>query len=492
MFAKLGYYICVPFAFLTRLFYSWTGSYGVALILFTLVVKLVLLPFQLKSKKSMLRMNRMQGKIKDIQTRYANNQQRQQEAMQELYMKEGINPMSGCLWSMIPFPILIALYYIIRVPLRYFMSLSESVIAEITTLAGTLGFTAAEGSQAYEQIYLAKFIHEHWTDFAGKFDGLIDLNYNFLHIDLAAQPSSLFSQFPGGGWPVWGALLLPIISAGIQFAMSLITMRTNGSTPNGSAKTMMYMMPLMYLWFGYSMPAGMCIYMAANALCTVGQEAIFNKILRKDIDKMKAEAAEREEKEKAELAARKAEIAERRRLQEEANKANKGKKKAKKPASAKKPANKNGRIGIRTYALGRDYDPDRYGGVTAYRDPQEIIDEQAVEDAYKKKRRRKADAVEQALQQAEEAGDLKAVKKLEEKQAELAEAEAAAEETAAELTETEVGVEAAAADSAAENDGTETPAEEGSIADETFAQLNTETSAEADAEAKDQSSDDNA
>ena len=60
MFAQLGYYICVPFAWLTRLFYTWTGSYGVALILFTLLVKLVLLPFQLKSKKSMLRMNRMQ------------------------------------------------------------------------------------------------------------------------------------------------------------------------------------------------------------------------------------------------------------------------------------------------------------------------------------------------------------------------------------------------------------------------------------------------
>ena len=83
MFATLGYYICVPFAFLTRLFYSWTGSYGVALILFTLVVKLVLLPFQLKSKKSMLRMNRMQGKLNDIKTRYANNQQKQQEAMAE-------------------------------------------------------------------------------------------------------------------------------------------------------------------------------------------------------------------------------------------------------------------------------------------------------------------------------------------------------------------------------------------------------------------------
>lgn len=116
MFAQLGYYICVPFAWLTRLFYTWTGSYGVALILFTLLVKLVLLPFQLKSKKSMLRMNRMQGKIKDIQTRYANNKEKKQQEMADLYAREGVNPMSGCLWSFIPFPILIALYYIIRTP----------------------------------------------------------------------------------------------------------------------------------------------------------------------------------------------------------------------------------------------------------------------------------------------------------------------------------------------------------------------------------------
>ena len=148
MFAQIGYYICVPFAWLTRMFYSLTGSYGVALILFTLLVKLVLLPFQLKSKKSMLRMNRMQGKIKDIQTRYANNKEKQQQEMADLYAREGVKPMSGCLWSFIPFPILIALYYIIRTPLRYFMSLSETVITEITTLAASLGYTAAAEGQA--------------------------------------------------------------------------------------------------------------------------------------------------------------------------------------------------------------------------------------------------------------------------------------------------------------------------------------------------------
>lgn len=361
MFAKLGYYICVPFAFLTRLFYSWTGSYGVALILFTLVVKLVLLPFQLKSKKSMLRMNRMQGKLNDIKTRYANNQQKQQEAMAELCAKEGINPMSGCLWSMIPFPILIALYYIIRVPLRYFMSLSESVIAEITTLAGTLGFTAAEGSQAYEQIYLAKFIHEHWADFAGKFDGLIDLNYNFLHIDLAAQPSSLFSQFPGGGWPVWGALL-PIISAGIQFAMSFITMRTNGSAPNGSTKTMMYMMPLMTLWMGYILPSALCIYWIANSAFSLIQEVTLNKYFNKILDR------EETEKEKAAREKRYAKYQRQKELMAQQQLANGGKKPQnqqgkKKPSGDKKKSaggNENGRVGQRPYARGRAYDKSHY------------------------------------------------------------------------------------------------------------------------------------
>ena len=157
MFAQLGYYICMPFAWLTRIFYNLTGSYGIALILFTLLVKLVLLPFQLKSKKSMLRMNRMNGKIKEIQTRYANNKERQQQEMADLYAREGINPMSGCLWSFLPLPIMIALYNIIRFPLHYLMTLSKETIAEITTMATGMGFVSAAGTNkaAFEEINLA-------------------------------------------------------------------------------------------------------------------------------------------------------------------------------------------------------------------------------------------------------------------------------------------------------------------------------------------------
>ena len=82
MFSTIGYAICIPFAALLRLFYNLTGSYGVSLILFTLVIKLILLPFQMKSKKSMVRMSRMSGKMQEIQKKYANNQLKMQEEMQ--------------------------------------------------------------------------------------------------------------------------------------------------------------------------------------------------------------------------------------------------------------------------------------------------------------------------------------------------------------------------------------------------------------------------
>ena len=77
-----------------------------------MVIKLIMLPFQMKSKKSMMRMSRFQPMIQEIQTRYKNNQVKMNEELQRLYAAEGVNPMSGCLGSFLPFPILIALYSI--------------------------------------------------------------------------------------------------------------------------------------------------------------------------------------------------------------------------------------------------------------------------------------------------------------------------------------------------------------------------------------------
>ena len=365
MFAQIGYYICVPFAWLTRLFYTWTGSYGVALILFTLMVKLVLLPFQLKSKKSMLRMGRMNGKVQEIQKKYANNKEKQQQEIADLYAREGVNPMSGCLWSFLPFPILIALYYIIRTPLRYFMSLSNEVIAKITELAVSLGYVSgAEGqAAAYDQIYLAKFIHDNWSSFDGKFDGLIDLNYTFLNMDLSAVPKDLFSQFPSGGWPVIGLILMPIISAALQFLMTQISMKSNGnSNVNGSSKAMLYMMPLMTVWMGYILPAALCVYWIANAAFSCLQELLLNKKFNAILDR------EETDKERAKREARAAKMmASRERMLQQQQQMEKAKSGGKKPqnASAKKQdkrasTNENGRVGQRPYARGRAYSEHHY------------------------------------------------------------------------------------------------------------------------------------
>ena len=364
MFAQLGYYICVPFAWLTRLFYSLTGSYGLALILFTLVVKLVILPFQLKGKKSMLRMNRMQGKMKDIQTRYANNKQRQQEEMANLYAQEGVNPMSGCLWSFLPFPILIALYAIIRQPLRYLMGLSVDTISAITDAATKLGYTVAEGGQAaaYEQIYLAKFVHQNWDSFQGQFDGLINLDYNFLGMDLASQGSQLFKQITTGGWPVIGVLLLPVIATALQFLMTLISMKATGNAAGSQGKMMMYLMPLMTLWMGYILPSALCIYWIANSAFSLIQEVTLNEYFNKILDR------EETEKEKAAREKRYAKYQRQKELMAQQQLANGGKKPQnqqgkKKPSGDKKKStgsNENGRVGQRPYARGRAYSEHHY------------------------------------------------------------------------------------------------------------------------------------
>ena len=191
-FGTIGYYICIPFAALLRLFYNLTGSYSVAIILFTLAIKLILLPFQMKSKKSMIRMSRMNGKIQEIQKKYANNQVKMQEEIQKFYAEEGVSPMSGCLWSFIPLPILLALYSIIRQPITHFMMLSEDVVEKLISAVTSAGMSLESIVQMkdgaavvkngitqlmpYGQINLVKAA-SHLPDLTSSINGWIDVNY---------------------------------------------------------------------------------------------------------------------------------------------------------------------------------------------------------------------------------------------------------------------------------------------------------------------------
>ena len=378
--STIGYYICVPFAWLVRLFYNLTGSYGVALILFTLVIKLIMLPFQMKSKRSMMRMNRLSGQMKEIQKRYANNQVKMNEEIQKLYAEEGVNPMSGCLWSFIPLPILIALYSIIRQPITHFMMLPESAVETLIQTATKAGVNMVNIVQldkageaivkngitqlaSYGQINLVKAVQE--LGLATP-EGWFNVNYNFIGLDLTATPWEYVKNFTFT-WAVIGVILIPILSGLSQFILSKITMSTQPQTDGaGSMKSVMYMMPLMSVYIAFIMPAALGVYWIAQSVFSLIQEMILNKTFTAKME------AEEEAAFQARQADRQRRMEEGRRQQElqrqeEQKKLSlREKQKAAQEAKALKAAKAGtstteaGRVGDRPYARGRSYKADRY------------------------------------------------------------------------------------------------------------------------------------
>lgn len=381
--STIGYYICVPFAWLVRLFYNLTNSYGVALILFTLVIKLIMLPFQMKSKKSMMRMSRVSGQMQELQKRYAKNQAKLQEEMQKLYEEEGVNPMSGCLRSLIPFPILIALYSIIRQPITHFMMLSKDVLQTVVQSAADAGVNLtnivmmdkATGAPAlkdglyqmaaYGQINLVKAVQEMGLSTP---EGWFDMNYNFLGLDLTATPWEYVKSFTFT-WAVIGVILIPILAGLSQFVFSKLTMKTQpqaDAAGGASMKSMMYMMPLMSVYIAFIMPAALGVYWIAQSVFSLIQEAILNKTF----------SAKLSEEEEARFQARQADrqrrmeearVQEQQRKQEEQKKKTLREKqqaaqaaKAVKAAKAATSTTEAGRVGDRPYARGRAYKADRY------------------------------------------------------------------------------------------------------------------------------------
>ena len=385
MFSTIGYYICIPFAWLVRFFYELTSSYGAAIILFTLVIKLIMLPFQMKSKKSMLRMNRMSGKIQEIQKKYANNQLKMQEEMQKFYQEEGFNPMSGCLWSFLPLPILIALYSIIRQPITHFMMLVEDVLhklidaaynaginmANIVQLAedGTMALSSAglPQLQPYGQINLVNAIQTQLPDAVSGIDGWVNLNYSFLNLNLSTNPWDVVKDF-SFSWACIGLILIPILAGGSQLLMSYISMKQQPQqgAAAGSTKMMMYTMPLFSVYIAFIMPAALGVYWIAQSVFSLVQEIIMNKFFTK---KMEEEEAARYE---ARQADRQKRMEEGRRQQEEQRRQAEKKQtlrekqkaaqaaKAAKAAKAAVSTTEAGRVGNRPYARGRAYKPDRY------------------------------------------------------------------------------------------------------------------------------------
>ena len=352
----MGKLITLPFAALLRWMYTITGSYGVAIILFSLILKLVLLPFQMKSKRSTIRMGRLSGKQAELQKQYAKNQQKYQEELAKLYQEEGVNPMSGCLWSLLPMFLLLPLYQIVYRPITHFMGLSEEALTAVRNAAVALGYDPSAGNAAYEQIALTEFASSHWDSMQGAAEGLMNINFNFLNVDLSAIPSSIFQNFQLN-WTCIGLLLIPVLAAGIQFLFTHVANKSNGMTQaqQGSMKMLNLMMPMISLWWCFTMPAAMGVYWFFNSFFAMIQEFFMGKFYTKKLN------AEEEEREAKRAAARQLRMEEARKKAAELRELE-PKKQKKWPQKQEKKVSTNeaGRIGERPYARGRSYQADRY------------------------------------------------------------------------------------------------------------------------------------
>ena len=397
---SFGEIITWPFAKLMVWFYNLTGNYGVALIFFALAVNLIMTPFMAKSKKSMMRQARLQPQIQELQKRHEGNQQKLNAEMQNLYREEGINPMSGCLWSLIPFPILIALYSVVRQPLTRMMFVAKdfvTVLQDYFVEKGLYTVTSTRAS-AYAEIELTKLTHANWdsvvTDLADKLDpNLLNVDFRFLGLNLGDQPKWNFFvdtdwSSPSVWLPALGLFLIPFISAGLSWLSMKVSTKMNPTTgqdpkAQASMNTMNMMMPLMSIWICFIMPAAMGIYWIANSVFGMIRDVVLTKKYLKQMEIEDAERAARRSQREKELEEKRAETE---RLKAEGKtevNANTSKKKlqaAEKQQAAERkaaldradraarrerlgiqePEKPASQVGNRRYARGRAYVPDRF------------------------------------------------------------------------------------------------------------------------------------
>ena len=395
--------ITVPFGYLLDILYRLTSNYGVALILFAVVVKLVLFPMQAKAKKSTMKMSRLTPQIQAIQERYANDQQKQAAAMQELQKREGVSMGGGCLWSLIPLLIIFPLYAVVRQPIVYMLHESletaETIINTIRAGDPSLFSRNTYYDQMIAAANIPKFAEQIKAAVTVGAETLKGLDFNFLGIDLSAIPSFNVFAWEKYDWAHIGAFLVPCLSAGSQVLSMWISQKMNNSLvtddkglqdedtakksqANQSMKIMMFTMPLMSLWIGFTIPGALSLYWLIQGVLGTVQEVYLTQKYRKIYD---AEDAERLKKalEEERLEAEKERIrAERRAANPDGISENTSRKKlqkkqqqaedAAKAAAAREYAAKKGApleteeglplsgVADRPYCKGRAYDPHRY------------------------------------------------------------------------------------------------------------------------------------
>lgn len=277
--------IYVPLAMILKLCYSITNNYGLAIIFFAFIAKVLMLPVSVKSELGRRKMVKVQPKLQALQQKYKNNtrDQRYMDEVQAVYREEGYSQMSGCLPTLIQFPLIMGLWNAIRNPLTYVCGLVEKTMYPIFQKLTELGvqnlgtWDLAANKKAINEIAIAQGIDQYGDQLSGLLpEGFRNIDLNFFGLNLGDKP--VF------GWD-W-TILIPIISALTSFLVGYIGQRINrtkGAQQDPTQKSMnfvLYTMPLISLWMGFSFQIGVGIYWIFSNIFSLIQTVLLPLFLR--------------------------------------------------------------------------------------------------------------------------------------------------------------------------------------------------------------------
>lgn len=268
----------IPFGYLIGFFYNLTDNYILSLLFMTIAVKLVLLPSSIKQQKSTAKSQRLQPKIRRIKEKYANDQKKQQDAMNELYAREGYSSMTGgCLPMLITLPVMMGVYAVNYKLLSYVLRIPADVITKLTDMAKELSNLGTYEKQPFrleltvishfKELDLTGIPAEYVTkisDFAEKF--------KFLGMNLEGTPQVKVFNI------LW---LIPILTGLSSLAMALYSfIRQKKTNPemakNPSMGCMTFMSPAMSIWFSFLFPASVGVYIIMSTLLSFIQMVVLN------------------------------------------------------------------------------------------------------------------------------------------------------------------------------------------------------------------------
>lgn len=284
------------FGYLLNIINNFVNNYGFAIILFTIIIKLIMLPLSIKQQKTMKKSAKLQNKMKELQFKYKNDQEKLNREMMNLYKQENMSPFSGCLSAIVQFILLISIFYMVRFPLTYMEKVDRTQLDMYVQQMKDDGIVV---SQAYSEIDIVReidYLKEKFPE--DETLNKINLNMQFLGLDLGKIPQQNL-----GDWTVYIIPILYIISTFISMRITtsmqsktkqkdnIIDVTENGENKEDvknemedamaqSNKMMSWMMPIMSVSISIVAPLGLALYWLVNNILMISERLILDRIIK--------------------------------------------------------------------------------------------------------------------------------------------------------------------------------------------------------------------